>query len=103
VAPHPNFVRRGDDLHSTVSISFVQAALGDEIEVQTIDGKIRMKVPPGTQSHTDFRLRDKGMPHLQSRGMGDLHVRIEIVTPTGLTNEQRELLHKFGKLRGEIR
>jgi len=102
VATHATFKRQRDDLFSTSHISFVQATLGTEIEVPTIDGKIKLKIPAGTQSHTSFRLREKGMPHLQSRGFGSLNILVEVITPSGLTREQRDLLSKFGELRKEL-
>ncbi|MFA5927699.1 MAG: DnaJ C-terminal domain-containing protein, partial [Candidatus Margulisiibacteriota bacterium] len=102
ISDHSIFERAGDDLHSKISISFVQAALGAEMDINTIDGKVKLKIPAGTQSHTSFRLRDKGMTHLHSRTRGSLEVRVEVVTPTSLTREQRDILNQFGKMRGEI-
>ena len=95
------FSRQGNDLHVNAQISFTQAALGSEIEIQTIDEKLKIKVPPGTQSHTSFRMKDKGMPTLQGRSRGALNVLVEVVTPSGLTKEQKEVLQKFAELRGE--
>ena len=101
VASHAHFKRDDDDLFTIVHASIVQAALGAEVEVPTIDGKVKLKIPAGTQSHTTFRLRDRGMPHLQGRTRGSLNIQVEVVTPTGLTREQKDLLQQFGKLRGE--
>lgn len=97
VREHEFFERDGDDLHCRVPISFVQAALGDEIEVRTLDGKVKLRIPEGTQTGTSFRLRGKGMPRLNSTYRGDLHVRVVVVTPTDLTEKQRELLRQLGE------
>lgn len=98
VKPHPVFAREGNDIVCEVPLSFVQAALGDEIEVPTLDGKAQLKVPEGTQGGTLFRIKGKGLPYLHSHGRGDEHVRVRVVTPTRLTGEQKELLRKFGGL-----
>src|ERR1700741_2299850 len=96
---HPFFQRDGADLHCRVPISMVQAALGSEIEVPTIDGgKTRVKVPEGTQSGRRFRLHGKGMPVLRSRQVGDMYVQIVVETPQKLTKKQRELLSEFERL-----
>ncbi|SDF74758.1 molecular chaperone DnaJ [Sporolituus thermophilus] len=101
VKPHKLFTREGSDVICEVPISFVQAALGDEIEVPTLDGKVSLKIPEGTQSGTTFRLKDKGIPHLRGHGRGDQHVRIKVVTPKNLTERQRELLMEFARASGE--
>ncbi|EAX47519.1 chaperone protein DnaJ [Thermosinus carboxydivorans Nor1] len=101
VKPHKLFTREGSDVICEVPISFVQAALGDEIEVPTLDGKVSLKIPEGTQSGTTFRLKDKGIPHLRGHGRGDQHVRIKVVTPKNLTERQRELLKEFARVSGE--
>src|SRR5215813_8162871 len=99
LATHPFFTRDGADLHCRVPISMVQAALGGEFEVPTIDGgKTRVKVPEGTQSGRRFRLHGKGMPVLRSRQTGDMYVQILVETPQKLTKRQRELLNEFEKL-----
>jgi molecular chaperone DnaJ len=99
LAAHPFFQRDGADLHCRVPISMVQAALGSEIEVPTIDGgKTRVKVPEATQSGRRFRLHGKGMPVLRSRQTGDMYVQVVVETPQKLTKRQRELLHEFEKL-----
>ena len=83
-------------------IAFTQAALGAQIEVPTLDGKVKMKIPPGTQSGKVFRLKGKGIPHLHSGGQrGDQHVRVTVETPTDLNPQQRELLEKFAEISGE--
>jgi molecular chaperone DnaJ len=101
VKPDPVFVRDGYDVVSEVPISIVQAALGDEVEVETLDGKERLRVPEGTQTGTVFRLRGKGIPHLNGRGRGDHRVAVRVVTPTRLTEKQKELLREFGRLGGQ--
>src|SRR3979490_711409 len=96
---HAFFQRDGADLHCRVPISMVQAALGGEFEVPTIDGaKTRVKVPEGTQSGRRFRLHGKGMPVLRSRQTGDMYVQVVVETPQKLTKRQRELLNEFEKL-----
>jgi molecular chaperone DnaJ len=99
VKPHPFFRREGDVVVCEVPITAVQAALGGVIDVPTLDGKVEMRVPPGTQSGTIFRLRGKG---LGSGTRGDAHVRLMVETPTALSEEQRALLEKFqGTLKDE--
>jgi len=96
---HGFFQRDGADLHCRVPISMVQAALGGEFEVPTIDGsKTRVKVSEGTQSGRRFRLHGKGMPVLRSRQVGDMYVQVVVETPQKLTKRQRELLSEFEKL-----
>jgi molecular chaperone DnaJ len=90
------FERDGDDIFCRVPITIVQAALGDEIEVPTLDGKVKLRIPEGTQTGTSFRLRGKGMPRVNSTYQGDQHVRVVVMTPTDLTDSQRELLRKLG-------
>ena len=101
VEPHPDFERDGDDLLYRMPISFPQAVFGDEVEVETLDGTVSMEIPKGTQSGETFRLRDKGMPRLQRRGQGDLFVRVQVVTPEGLNEDQREALEAFAEAGGE--
>ena len=97
VKPHEKFIRENDDIHSEEEISFSQAALGDKIEVETIDGSLKLKIPAGTQSGEVFRLKGKGVKHLSRFGHGDQYVRIQVVIPKNLTREQREI---FEKLKG---
>jgi molecular chaperone DnaJ len=93
---HPFFQRDGADLYCRLPISMVQAALGDEVVVRTIDGgEARVKVPDGTQSGRQFKLRGKGMPVLRSRDVGDLYLQAVVETPQNLTKRQRELLAEF--------
>lgn len=98
VRPHQAFIRRGDDLYLEKEISFSQAALGDELKIDTLDNKkISLKVPAGTQSGKFFRLSGKGIPHFSSLGRGNLYVKIKIITPTRLTQKQKESLENLKK------
>ncbi len=97
VKPHPFFERDGNDVHCVVPISFTQAALGDEIAIQTLEGDSRLKIPEGTQSGKEFRLRSKGVPYLNEHGRGDLIVEVQVQTPKKLSREQRELLRQLGE------
>ena len=101
VEDHPIFVRQGSELVIDLPLSFPQAALGDEVEVPTPDGSVKLKIPPGTQNDKVFRLRGKGMPGVDGPGRGDLHVRVFIEVPNRLSDEQTELLKKFSDLSGE--
>ncbi len=95
LADHAYFQREGDDLHLTVPLSFTQAALGDEIEVPTIDGKALLKIPLGTDSETIFRMQGKGMPSLRSHGHGDQLVKVKIEVPKKLSKKQIELIKEL--------
>jgi molecular chaperone DnaJ len=101
VMPHPKFQRVDSDLLLESFISFTQAALGAELEVPTLSGRAKIKVPAGTQTGTIFRLRGKGMPRLQGIGAGDLHVKVKIKTPTTLTERQKQLLEALAAESGE--
>ncbi|MGO4375071.1 DnaJ C-terminal domain-containing protein, partial [Paenibacillus sp. MCAF20] len=90
------FERDGDDIYCEVPLTFAQAALGDEIEIPTLTEKIKLKVPAGTQTGTYFRLKGKGVPKLRGYGQGDQHVKVTVVTPTSLTEEQKDLLRQLG-------
>ncbi|MFC0333654.1 molecular chaperone DnaJ [Paenibacillus sepulcri] len=96
VKAHDFFERENDDIYCEVPLTFVQAALGDEIEIPTLTEKVKLKVPSGTQTGTYFRLKGKGVPRLRGYGQGDQHVKVTIVTPTNLSDEQKELLRQFG-------
>ena len=95
VKKHTFFERDGQDILYTLPINFAQAALGDEMEVPTVDGNVLLKIPAGTQSGRVFRLRDKGVPHLRGAGRGDQHVYVKVVTPTDLGAKERELLEQL--------
>ena len=101
VKEHPLFVREDAEVLCEVPVSFVQAALGDHVEVPTLEGMVKMRIPPGTQSGKVFRLKHKGIPHLHGGGRGDQHVRVVVETPTDLSGEQRQLLERFAELAGE--
>ena len=98
IREHEIFRREGKDLYCDVPVRFAQAALGDEIWVKNIYGdEVRLKIPPGTQSGTIFRLRNQGMPDLKGHGRGNMMVRIKVVTPKKLSKRQKELLIEFDK------
>jgi molecular chaperone DnaJ len=101
VKPHPVFVREGEHLFVEKEISFVQAALGDVLQVPTLDGEEPLPIPPGTQTGDRFTLRHKGMPSLRGNGRGDQHVIVRVVTPRKLSKRQRELLLEFARLDGQ--
>ena len=102
VRKDPNFVRRGNDIISQQTISFTQAALGATIRVETMDGRIDLKIPAGTQTGTLFRIKGKGVPVLGSKDRrGDHHVQVNIVVPKRLNSEQKRLLKEFGIAGGE--
>jgi molecular chaperone DnaJ len=102
IKPHEFFQRDGADLFCRVPIAMTTAALGGEVEVPTIDGgKTRVKVPEGTESGKQFRLRQKGMPVLRSKQKGDLYIQVEVETPKSLTRKQRDLLKEFEKASNE--
>jgi molecular chaperone DnaJ len=95
VKAHKKFTREGDIILSEEHINMVDAALGTEIEVETVDGKVRMKIPAGTQSGTDFKLSNHGVPHMRSTSRGAHIVSILVDTPTKLSKKQKELLEQF--------
>lgn len=102
VKSHPFFKRQGNDILYELPISFSQAALGDEVEVPTVDGKsTTLKVPAGTQSNRSFRLKGMGVPVVHSSARGDQHVIVKVVTPTNLSAEQKRLLEEFARLEKE--
>jgi molecular chaperone DnaJ len=97
VKHHKFFDREGNDLHCVVPVSFPQAALGAEISLTTLDGVTKLKVPEGTQSGQEFRIRGKGVPHLNEYGRGDLIAQVVVRTPTKLTKAQKELVRELGE------
>jgi molecular chaperone DnaJ len=101
VEEDPRFVRDGANLLHERPITFTQAALGDEVEVPTVKGSARVKIPAGVQSGTLLRLREKGLPELQGDGKGDLLVRVLVYTPRDLTSQQRELFEQLREVEGE--
>jgi molecular chaperone DnaJ len=103
VEPSLAFDRRGQDLHAVLDVSITQAALGGEVEVETLDGPERLHIDPGTASGTIIRVKGRGVPSLQRRGRGDLFVTLHIVAPTDPSKEERQLLERLADLRGERR
>ena len=102
VKPHPMLRREGTSIYLDRKISFLQAALGAEIEIPTLDGKVKYTIPAGTQTGTTFRLREKGVPLLNGRGRGDQLVTVKVEVPQNLNQSQREALHHFGVTMGEV-
>ena len=101
VKPHELFRREGTSVLCDAPITFAQAVLGAELEIPTIDGKVKYNLPEGTQSGTTFRLKGKGIPALNGRGRGDQYVTVHIETPRNLNREQKEALKKFAESVGE--
>ena len=101
VRPHPFFKRSGDDVLCTVPITYAQAALGGEVDVPTLDGKGKLRVPPGTQPGSVLRIKGKGIPHRGTMGRGDQRIEVSIEVPTSLTARQRSLLEELAKELGE--
>jgi molecular chaperone DnaJ len=102
VSPHPQLQRRGNTIYLEQTISFVQATLGAEMEIPTLDGKVKYTIPEGTQTGTTFRLREKGVPNLNGHGRGDQLVSVKIETPQKLTKDQKEALRRYAEAIGEI-
>ncbi len=98
IKPHKLFQRRGNDVIIEIPITFVQASLGDTVQVPTLDGAVDLKIPAGIQTGTVLRIKGKGIPHLRGTGRGDQHVRIKVTTPQKLSARQKELLKEFGEL-----
>ena len=101
VNPSDKFTRDGSTIYYTLNISFVQAALGDTVEVPTVHGNVEMTIPAGTQTGKTFRLKGKGAPRLRGGSQGDQHVTVKIVTPTKLNDAQKESLLAFAKASGD--
>lgn len=97
VKEHKLFIREDDDILYDLPINFAQAALGTEVDVPTLSGNVRLKIPPGSQAGEVFRLKDKGIPHLNGRGQGSQLVRLKVVTPQSLTKKQRQLFEELAK------
>ncbi len=97
ILPHERFVRRGNDLHSVLRITYPQAVMGAEVEVDTIGDRVTMRIKPGTEHSQLYRLRGKGVPSLRGAGHGDQIVHIEIDVPSKLTPRQKELVNELGK------
>ncbi|MDO9334274.1 MAG: molecular chaperone DnaJ, partial [Dehalococcoidales bacterium] len=103
VEEHEVFKRDGDDILYELPINFAQAALGTEVEVPTLDGNAKLKIPAGTQTTSVFRLKNKGIQHLDERGRGDELVTVNVFTPDSLTKEQRQLFEKLAESLGKDR
>jgi molecular chaperone DnaJ len=100
VRRHEFFTREGDNIFCELPLTFAQAALGDEVEVPTVHGKVKLKIPAGTQTGKTFRLKGKGSPNVRGYGNGDQHIKVRIMTPTKLTDRQKELLREFNDISG---
>jgi molecular chaperone DnaJ len=98
---HEFFERDGDDIYCEMPITFAQAALGDEVEVPTLHGKVKLKIPTGTQTGTNFRLKGKGVPNVRGYGQGDQHIKIRVVTPTKLSAKQKQLIRELAEISGD--
>ncbi len=101
IKPSSQFQREGTTVLYEQPVTFYQAAMGADLEIPTIDGKVKYSLPAGTQTGTTFRLRGKGIPELQGRGRGDQYVTVKVQVPTSLTAEQREALNAFAAAMGE--
>jgi molecular chaperone DnaJ len=101
VRPHPFFTRDGTNVICEIPVTFVQAALGAELEVPTLDGKVKYTIPEGTQSGSTFRLKGKGIPRINSNVRGDQYVRVFVEVPKNLNEKQKNLLRQFGEAVGE--
>ncbi len=99
--PNKTFKREGDNLIYELPISFTQAALGDEVEIPTLDKKIVFKIPNGTQSHQKFEISSKGFPHLNGYGQGNLIIKTHLITPTKLSGKEKKLFYELTKLKGQ--
>jgi curved DNA-binding protein len=100
VAPHPLFTRKGDDLHREVDLDLYTAVLGGEVPIDTLDGRVTLKVPPETQSGRVFRLRGKGMPKLRNPAQrGDLYVKLRVRLPEHLNENEKRLFRELAGLR----
>ena len=102
VKPHDLFQRDGTTVLYEHNVSFYQAAMGGELEIPTIDGKVKWTLPAGTQPNTTFRLRGKGIPELRGRGRGDQYVTVKVKVPTSLSSKQKDTLRAFAAAMGEV-
>lgn len=103
VRPHPGFERKGDDLHTEVDVPLTDAILGGEVQVPTLKGKLLLKIPPETQNGKVFRLAGQGMPRLGGTGRGDLFVKVHVVLPTSLSEQEKELFRQIRDQRGGVK
>lgn len=100
IVPHALFERKGFDVICNVPITFIEAALGSEVDIPTLEGKVKLTIPEGTQNAAVFRLKGKGVPHLRGNGKGDQYVKIEVEVPKSLNAKQKKLLEDFGSSLG---
>ncbi|GAF65971.1 molecular chaperone DnaJ [Alkalihalobacillus trypoxylicola] len=100
VKTHEFFEREGDDIYCEMPLTFAQVALGDEVEVPTLKGKVKLKIPAGTQTGTSFRLRGKGVPNVHGRGQGDQHVQVRVVVPKNLSDKEKDIIREFAEQSG---
>ncbi|MCL5114036.1 MAG: hypothetical protein M1372_02595 [Patescibacteria group bacterium] len=98
VRPDKRFQREGANIISEVEVPFIKAALGDTVDVDTIDGSVKLRIPPGTQPDSIIRLRQRGVPFVRGSGRGDHYVRVKVVVPKHLSSKQKELLEEFDKM-----
>jgi len=99
VKPHRLFERRGDNLYVEVAVPLTVAVLGGEVQVPTLKGKLALKIPPETQNGRAFRLAGQGMPHLGNSSRGDLLTKVNVILPTNLSPQEKELFKQFSQLR----
>jgi molecular chaperone DnaJ len=97
VSQHKSFIRDGDDIKYELAVNFTQVALSAEVAVPTLEGKVIIKIPAGSQTGQVFKLKNKGIPHLQRRGRGDQFVELKVVTPDSLTKKQRQLFEELAE------
>lgn len=102
VKPHQQLIRRDYDIHSEKVVSFTQATLGAEIEIETVHGVETLEIPAGTQPSSRHKLRSKGVPFVDGRGQGDHWVHLQVHVPTSLSSEQREVLEQLARVEGEV-
>lgn len=101
VKSHEFFERDGDDILCEMPITYAQAALGDEVEVPTVHGKVKFKIPGGTQTGTHFRLKGKGVPNVHGYGQGDQHILVKVMVPKELNERQKELLRELHEMESD--
>ncbi|MRH43074.1 molecular chaperone DnaJ [Aquibacillus halophilus] len=101
IRPHEFYKREGDHIFCEMPITITQAGLGDEVEIPTVHGRVKLKIPAGTQTGKTFRLKGKGAPNVRGYAQGDQHVKIRVVTPTNLSDRQKELLREFHDISGK--
>ena len=99
--PDARFTRKGDDLNTTIEISYPQAALGCEVKVDTFDGVEKLDIPAGTQAGSKLRIKGRGMPRLRGKGNGDMNILVRVKVPKTLTAKERELLMQLAKETGQ--